>query len=284
MVISFLRWLKGCIVKVDNINEDEANKNSAKRERKGIILISLKWSQVNAWRLSRHRISPRLERQDFLDAARITCGIQAQVMSAAEMALAARVIGLTPRDVRSALWQERTLVKTWAMRGTLHLLTAADLPLYVAARSVHAARNWLKYFTFFGISPEQYEAIIVAIPQVLGSEPLTRQQLAAAVAKHLDVPELEKFLQSSTWGSLWKPSAWRGEFCFGPNQGQNVTFVNPRHWCADWQPVEPYPALQEIARRYLHAYGPATPKEFALWWGIGVLPARELFQSIEAGT
>ncbi len=245
-------------------------------------MVSLKWPQVNAWRLSQHHLVPRAEPRHFLDAARAVCGIQAQVMSAAEMALWARVDGLTPQDVRSALWQERTLVKTWAMRGTLHLLAASDLPLYVAARSVHEARNWLKYFTFFGMTPEQYEAIIVAIPQVLGSQPLTRQQLSAAVAQHLKIPELGRYLQSSSWGSLWKPSAWRGELCFGPNQGQNVTFVNPRHWCADWQPVEPYPALQEIARRYLHAYGPATPKEFALWWGIGILPARELFKSIES--
>ncbi len=78
-----------------------------------------------------------------------TGGIQAQVMSAAELALGARVDGLTPQDVQSALWQERTLVKTWAMRGTLHLLAAHELPLYVAARSMHADRNWLKYFTYY---------------------------------------------------------------------------------------------------------------------------------------
>lgn len=245
-------------------------------------MISLTWPHVNAWRLSRHHLSPRLERRDFLDAAGLTCGIQAQVMSAAEMALWARADGLTPQDVRSALWQDRTLVKTWAMRGTLHLLTAADLPLYVAARSVHEARNWLKYFTFFGMTPEQYEAVIVAIPQVLGNQPLTRQQLAAAVAQNLGIPKLGEHLQASSWGSLWKPSAWRGDLCFGPSQGQNVTFVNPQHWLDSWQPVEPYPALQEIARRYLRAFGPATPKEFALWWGFGMLPSRELFRSLEA--
>ena len=50
-----------------------------------------------------------------------------------------------------------------------------------------------------------------------------------------------------------------------------------------WQSVEPYPALQELARRYLRAYGPATPEDFARWWdgGAGIIPARKLFQSIE---
>jgi hypothetical protein len=64
---------------------------------------SLKWSQVNAWRLSRHFLSPRLERSRFIEAASAVCGIQAQVMSAAEMALWARTDGLT-NVVTSGIW------------------------------------------------------------------------------------------------------------------------------------------------------------------------------------
>src|SRR6476620_9471601 len=103
---------------------------------------SLKWNQVTAWRLSQQCLSPRLKRQDFLEAVTRTGGIQAQVMSAAELALWARVDGLIREDVQSARWEDRTLVKTWAMRGTLHLLAASELPLYVAARSVLDTRNW----------------------------------------------------------------------------------------------------------------------------------------------
>lgn len=248
---------------------------------------SLTWQQVNAWRLSQHCLSPRLKRQDYIKAVERTGGIQAQVMSAAELAICTRVEGLTPGDVQAALWQDRTLVKTWAMRGTLHLLSAGDLPLYIAARSMHDDRNWLKYFTYYGITETQYEAFIAAVPQVLGSEPMTREQLANAVARHIGAPELDKLLVSSSWGSLWKPSAFRGDLCFGPNQGRNVTFVNPRQWTGlnvkqNRQPVEPRLALQEIARRYLRAYGPTTPNDFARWWdgGARLVPARKLFQSI----
>jgi hypothetical protein len=64
-----------------------------------------------------------------------TGGIQAQVMSAAELALGARVDGLSPQDVQSALWHHRTLVKTWAMRGTLDLIgnkrTGRTIPMFV---------------------------------------------------------------------------------------------------------------------------------------------------------
>ncbi|MEA2574364.1 MAG: hypothetical protein QOH93_1662 [Chloroflexia bacterium] len=227
-------------------------------------------------------MSPRLKRIDYVKAATSTCGVQAQVMSAAELAVGVRVDGLTAQDVQSALWQDRTLVKTWAMRGTLHLLAATDLPLFVAARDARD-RNWLKYFTYYGISEAQYKAFLVAVPQILGSEPMTREQLAKAVAKDIGAPELGEQLVASSWGSLWKPSAWRGDLCFGPNLGRNVTFVRPTAWCGgEWQPLEPQEALKEIARHYLRAYGPANPQDFARWWsGTGVTPARKLFQSIE---
>jgi hypothetical protein len=244
---------------------------------------SLTWPQVHAWRLSQHCLSPRLKRRDYTTAVRRTIGIQAQVMSAAELAIGVRVDGLTPEDVQAALWQDHTLIKTWAMRGTLHLMAADDLPLYVAARGIYPDRNWLSNFTYFGFTLAQHEAFMEAVPQVLSGEPMTREQLATAVAEHIGAPELARMLLESSWGSLWKPSALRGDLCFGPNQGRNVTFVRPGAWLGDWEPVEPYQALQEMARRYLRVYGPATPLDFARWWDGGgrIAAAKKLFRSLE---
>jgi hypothetical protein len=244
---------------------------------------SLTWKQVNAWRLEQHCLAPRLKRRDYLKAVKRTGGIQAQLMSAAEMAVGVRADGITPEDVQTALWQDRTLVKTWMMRGTLHLLAADDLPLYAAARTAHDDRNWQAYFTYFGMTEEQAEAFKAAVPQVLDADPMTRDELAAAVAEHIGAPEVGKVLTSSSWGSLWKPSALRGDICFGPNRGRNVTFVRPSAWLGEWKPLDPEGALQEIARRYLRAYGPARPQDFAVWWdGGGQLShAKKLFRSIE---
>ena len=243
-------------------------------------MIALKWHQVHAWRLAQHGISPRFSSRDFVGAVMRTGGIQAQVMSAAELALCIRVEGLSPHDVRSALWQDHMLVRTWAMRGTLHLLTASELPLYVAARDWQNNESWSKYFAEFGLSPAQQEAYLSAIPHVLEQGPLTRQQLADAVAKHMGVAHVRDFIVSSSWGSPLKPSAYRGELCFGPGQGQNATFMNPRVWMGEWQSIEPEQARQELARRYLQAYGPATPDDFAFWWGYQRGRAKKLFQSI----
>ena len=244
-------------------------------------MIGLKWSQVHAWRLEQHGLAPRFPSQDFTQAVTRTGGIQAQVMSAAELALCTRVEGLSPDSVRSALWQEHRLVKTWAMRGTLHLLSVPDLPLYVAARDWHHTATWSNYFAEFGLSRAQQEAYLAAIPHVLEEGPLTRVQLADAVAKQTGIAHARDFILSSSWGTPLKPSAYRGELCFGPGQGQSATFMNPKGWLGTWQPIEPQLALQEMVRRYLRAYGPATVDDFRFWWGCSKTLAKTLFHSME---
>ncbi len=243
---------------------------------------ALKWHQVHAWHLSQHGLSPRLNSQDFVGAVTRTAGIQAQVMSAAELALCTRVEGLSAQEIKSALWQDRTLVKTWAMRATLHVLATSDLPLYVAALSFRQFRNWPAYAAYYGLSPAQHEALLSAVPQVVGSEPMTREQLASVLAKRTGIAHVRDVILSSSWGSLLRQSALRGDLCFGPNQGQHVTFVNPRAWSGTWPSIKPEQALRELIRRYLRAYGPATAADFALWcWGGGGrIEAKKLFQSM----
>jgi hypothetical protein len=113
-------------------------------------------------------------------------------MSAAKLAAWARVADLAATDVPRALWEERTLVKSWAMRGTLHLLPAAELPLWVAARSFLKERidtpSWLRYF---GLTRDEAIAIRDAIPRALDGRMLTREELADAVAGLTGSPYLD---------------------------------------------------------------------------------------------
>src|SRR5260221_9160748 len=247
------------------------------------MMKALKWPQVHAWRLSQHGLSPRLSSGEVVEAVRRTAGIQAQVMSAAELALCTRVEGLSVQEIRSALWPDRTLVKTWALRATLHILATDDLPLYVAALSLREFRNWSAHFAYYGLSPAQHETFLAAVPQVVGSEPLTREQLASALASRTGIPHVRDVILTSSWGSLLRQAALRGDLCFGPNQGQSVTFVNPRAWSGAWPSIEPEQALQELVRCYLRAYGPATAADFARWcWdGGGITQAKQLLQSMQ---
>ncbi len=241
--------------------------------------MSLTWDQVAAWRVARHSLGRRADRRQVVDIVQQIGGVHAQLMSAAELALGARVRGLSPADVQTALWNDRTLVKTWAMRGTLHLIAASDFPLYVGALSTlrHFERpSWLKYH---GVSLDELEAIMESVQTTLGSSGMTRERLAEAIAERTGKPKLAELLLSG-WGALLKPAAFQGYLCYGPNEGQNVTFVSPEKWLGDWTPIEPEEALKEIARRFLTAYGPATIDDFSRWLGLPPGQAKRVFRSL----
>ncbi|GHO46882.1 winged helix DNA-binding domain-containing protein [Ktedonospora formicarum] len=246
---------------------------------------TLTWNQVHTWRLTQHGLTPRISKEDWVQIVTRIGGFQAQVMSAAELALCSRVEGLSAQDIKSALWQDHTLIKTWAMRGTLHLLPATELPLYVAARNWQLDTSWSRYFAEFGLSSQaQQEAYLAAIPHVLEQGPMTRQQLADAVAKHTRIALVRDLIVSANWGSPLKPSAYRGDLCFGPSQGSNVTFVHPKTWISNWSAqdtLEQEQALKRFVRLYLQAYGPALPEDFARWWGGNLSHARKLFRSMQ---
>jgi hypothetical protein len=247
-------------------------------------MLSLTWEQVHAWRLEQQFLASRLGRRDFIRAVERVLGVQAQVVSAAELSIGARVDGLKRAAVQKALWEDRTLVKTWAMRGTIHLLAAQDLPLVVAARCASGRRFRLPDFLHLGFTEAQYDDFLLAVPQVLadcGDEPVTREALANGVAARMKTPEVSKALLGSSWGTLWKPSMFRGELCFGPGEGRAKTFVNPRKWLREWKEWEPKEAQREVTRRYLQAYGPATPRDFSFWWdGGGSAFGKKMFESL----
>lgn len=238
-----------------------------------------KWQQVSAWRLSQQYLARRASQPQLLDVIRQLGGLQAQLMSAAELQLWSRIEQLSPTDISQVLWEQRTVVKTWAMRGTLHLLAASDLGLFVAARRAFPIRRSPSYFSYHKVTPDEFAAILEAVPAVLSGVGITREQLADAVALETGKPSLRQVLLSG-WGALLKPSAFEGRLCFGPADGQRVTFVRPDQWLGEWPEVDPQQAIHEVARRFLRTYGPATSDEFGRWWGITSGQAKKVFKAL----
>ena len=191
-------------------------------------------------------------------------GIHAQLMTSAELALWSRLDGLGPGAVARALWEQGSLVKTWTLRGTLHLVPREELALYAGAqgelRPRHHQPAWLRHH---GLAREEAEAMVEAIPEALAGGPLTRAELADAVAARLGSAHLADRLRGG-FGDLLKPVAFQGRLVFAPGDGPEVRFARPD------PPVEPLPgpdAVREIARRWLAAYGPGTREQLARWFG-----------------
>jgi hypothetical protein len=243
-------------------------------------MTTLTQAQVDAYRLKAHHLDQPAPRKKMHNVVNQLGGVHAQVMSSAELALCNRVKGIAPADVRKALWEDRSLVKSWGMRGTLHLFSAQDFPTVVAALSTrrgHTTPGWLKYFE---VTLEEMEALIEAVRTALDGQCLTRQELAAEVARITGTPRFREFVTGS-WGSFLKPAAFKGYLCFGPSRGQAVTFVRPDQWLGGWREEDPGQAVKEMVRRYLSAYGPASRDNIALWWGGGA-PLGEMRVALEA--
>lgn len=198
---------------------------------------------------------------DLVGVVSRACGIQAQVMSAAELALSARIPALRVADVRAALWDQRTLVKTYGPRGTIHLLAAADLALYMASLQGHPYWRPEALLAGLGLDPAAADDLVGAFADALDGRALTREELATAVGGRLG-PAVEERLRSN-WGTLLRPAAFAGVLCFGPNVGSRVTFVRADQWVGTWPaaPVDPTEARTELVRRFLDAYGPVSEAE-----------------------
>lgn len=238
-------------------------------------LPTVTWAQALTWRLHRHGLDERRTDLDLPEVTERLCGVHAQVLSCAELMLAIRVAGATRQSVRAALWEQRSLVKTWAMRGTLHLLSSRSLPRYSATMCSDPA-----YWTVEGMTTAAHDVRLVTetVPAVLRGRQLTRAELAADVGEKLGRPDLAQALRHG-FGPLLKPAALAGELCFGPNRGRNVTFVHPADWSPEaWssQPPDPAVAQQDILHDFLGGYGPSLPKDVARWWGSTRRPLAEV--------
>jgi hypothetical protein len=245
----------------------------------GEMAVRLTWDRVAAWRAGRHHIDERAPHGALLAAAGDICGLHAQLMSSAELTAWARVARLAPEDVSNALWRDRTLVKTWAMRGTLHLLPSAEYSVWQAALSRFRHYTKPAWLRGFRISREQLELLLAAVPEALDGPPLTREELAQAIAAVTGHPELAEKVKGS-WGSLLKPSAYRGDLCFAPSAGQNVRFTRPDRWLDLGPPVDPESAAAEVTRRFLAANGPATREDYGRWWGSTPAEAGKLIAAL----
>jgi hypothetical protein len=217
-------------------------------------------------------------------------GAQAQLLSAAQISLGARVRDLQVKEVEDAV-NKRKLVKASCMRRTLFLVPARHLAVFVrgSARGAQKEVNWaLKK----GVEKRVIDRAIDAALDTL-NEPRTRTEIAERVSRALGV--LKQDIDGGGWGSRKKIAAVpvahltypvvsllhvvaaRGVVCYGPYKNNEPTFVRADAWVPKWKDLSNEEAESLLLRKYLGAYGPATEADFALWCGMSQTEAREIW-------
>jgi hypothetical protein len=248
------------------------------------VPVRISWQQALAWRMRRHLLDPIGRLSPAQVVARL-CGVQAQVASSAELAVRLRRESSSAGEVARALRDGR-LIKTWAMRGTLHLLMPDEAGNFLSL--IAAGRSWERpsWQRYFGVTTKQIEALRRAARAALEGGPLTREELVTAIVAQRGLGHVGNALRSG-WGTLLKPLAWNGDLCYGPSQGTRVTFMRPEDASSRWAGLpEPDAAAPVAIAAYLRAYGPATVDAFGNWLAGGWFGKRQLrawFAALEHG-
>jgi hypothetical protein len=241
------------------------------RTTKPTAEVDLTWDQALSWRVTRQLLPKPLG--DPVGVVTALGGVQTQVASSAMQVISIRCSSLP--NLEDLLWKDRALVKTWAMRGTLHLLPSIEFWRWVAMlrqRPQKITPGWEKYH---GVNSTQLAAITEAIGAVMSDQAMTREEMTGAVVRVTGDPTLGAALKSG-WSQLLKPAARQGLLVQGPPRGRNVTFVSPTAWLGTVEDSSLDHAVPELVERFFEVNGPATSEDFARWLGRAHKTARDL--------
>ena len=203
------------------------------------------------------------------------CGAQAQDLPAALLSIHAREAGLTAEDIDQARLKPLTIVRTWLMRGTLHLVTVEDARWLIPFLGPVSITNDRRRMAQLGWDEARVgQGLRLVHDELARQAGLTREEIIGLLKAH-GLPH-----EGQATIHLIAHAAAEGMLCQGPNRGKKPAYVPFTGWVGELNPFPPAFAQSELAHRYLEAFAPASPEDFASWSGLKVSAARRAWQSI----
>jgi hypothetical protein len=215
--------------------------------------------------------------KDPVEIARAIGGAQAQDRFAARLSFRSRSRSLRAVDIDRARTEERSLVRTWLMRMTVHLIPSDDawwmLPLFEPVIERWSRRRLAQ----LGLPPAAHDKAMSVVERALGSDgPLTRSEVRARVI------EAGIDLDQQTGLHIVELATTSGLAIQGPDIGASPSLVLRRDWLGEQRRFDRDAALAELARRYLRGFGPAGERDFAKWAGLPLGDVRAGLEAIAA--
>lgn len=201
--------------------------------------------------------------------------VQAQDSAASLWAIGLRTRGATERSVEKAI-AERTIIRTWPMRGTLHFVAPSDVRWMLKYLTPHIVTRAASRFRQLRLDDATFSRSRTTLTRLLrGGKHRTREAVYAALEKNGISCAGQRGIHI-----LWR-LAQEGLLCFGPREGNQPTFV----LLDEWVPRGKMPPLEEavatLAKRFFTSHGPATVRDFIWWSGLTPSVARSGFENVK---
>lgn len=197
--------------------------------------------------------------------------IQAQDYLGALWAVGLRMREAVEADIERAL-AERSIVRSYPLRGTLHFVAAEDVQWMVELSAQRVLRSRLgRLQREFGLDAGAFRRARKVVEKALqGGNALTREELYQSL-------ERARIATGSSRGlHITFHLAHEGLICFGPRKGKQQTWVLLEDWVPKRKKLHGEEAMAELARRYFASHAPATAADFAWWSGLPITVARRL--------
>jgi hypothetical protein len=225
--------------------------------------------QAAGFALTRNGISQPFD--EPLAAVRAMVAVQAQYAASIPLAIHARCPSAPRTWTDRALTRERSVVKTWCLRGTLHAVAAEDLALMVGSfgERYHLAVERVM-LRMCDMDTAAWHRVEQDVLHALAGGPLDRTALHAAVPRLRDVPW-------AGWGEDVKGLAYQGDLLMVGSKGSRPVFARRDSWLPDlhFRPRTRIKSLEELLVRYLRTFAPATLSDFAHWTGLPAATIRD---------
>jgi hypothetical protein len=202
--------------------------------------------------------------------------MQAQDYTGALWSIGLRLPNATVADIEKAI-SDRTIIRTWPMRGTLHFVAAADVRWMLELLAPRIVARWAARHAEFGLDAKLFarcEKLLVKALQ--GGRTVARGDL-------LTLLECSGISTADFRGHviLWRLAQER-VICFGPHQGKQPTFALLDEWMPKLKSLERDHAITELALRYFTGHGPATLRDFGWWSGLKAAEAKAALEMVSS--
>ena len=200
--------------------------------------------------------------------------VQAQDYLGALWAVGLRLRSATEQTIEQAL-AEKTIVRTWPMRGTIHFVAPADVRWMLELLTPRVVQGSQRRLAQLDVDHKTIAASAEVIAKALqGGRQLTRNALYELLEQANIATDNSRGLH--ILGRL----AHDQLICFGARAGKQPTFALLDEWVPEAKPLPREEALAMLAKRYFTGHGPATLQDFIWWTGLTVADARAGLQAV----